>query len=69
MQLREGKYEEACGHLEQALSVKPLLTSAWFSLGVARMQLGRWPESRQAFSTVVQQEPEEGEVSRGHHRF
>ncbi|CBJ32334.1 conserved unknown protein [Ectocarpus siliculosus] len=58
----EGKYEEACGHYEEALAVKPLLTAAWFSLGVARMRLGRWQESLQAFSTVAQQEPEEGEA-------
>ena len=64
MRFSEVKYDEACGHYEQALAVKPLLTAAWFSLGVARMRLGRWQESLQAFSTVVQQEPEEGEVRR-----
>ncbi|CAM9305482.1 unnamed protein product [Pylaiella littoralis] len=62
MRFAEGKYEEACGHYEQALAVKPLLTAAWFSLGVARMRLNRWQESLQAFSTVAQQEPEEGEA-------
>eukprot|EP00752_Nemacystus_decipiens_P003609 g3326.t1 len=62
MRFSEAKYGEACEHYEQALAVKPLLTAAWFSLGVARMRLGRWEESLQAFSTVVQQEPEEGEA-------
>lgn len=62
MRLVEGNYEEACKHYEQALAVKPLLTAAWFSLGVATMRLGRWSDSLKAFSRVAQQEPEEGEV-------
>lgn len=58
----EVDYEGACSHFEQALAVKPLLPAAWFTLGVARMRLGRWSESLEAFSRVAQQEPEEGEV-------
>ncbi|CAN0506586.1 unnamed protein product, partial [Discosporangium mesarthrocarpum] len=61
MAFKNGRYTEAADHLDEAVRVKPLLPSAWFTLGVAHMRLGSWSGALQAFTRVVQQEPEEGE--------
>eukprot|EP01104_Vermistella_antarctica_P015350 TRINITY_DN5018_c0_g1_i1.p1 TRINITY_DN5018_c0_g1~~TRINITY_DN5018_c0_g1_i1.p1 ORF type:complete len:954 (+),score=243.33 TRINITY_DN5018_c0_g1_i1:1994-4855(+) len=45
----------------KALKINPLFPSAWYTNGCAAMQLKQWSVAANAFSRVVQQEPEEGE--------
>lgn len=52
--------EEALGHLEQAVAIMPLVPDTWFLMGLAYMSLERWEQAAEAFTRVVQQEPDDG---------
>ncbi len=58
----KGDYGRAVNHLEKAVSIKPLLPAAWFTLGSANMRLERWKDALRAFSRVTMQCPEEGQA-------
>ncbi len=58
----KGDYRCSVKHLEKAVSIKPLLPAAWFTLGSANMRLERWDDALRAFSRVVMQCPEEGQA-------
>ena len=57
-----GEFRAAVEHLTAAVAVKPLTPSAWFLLGNACMRSDLWVEALNAFTHVVQQEPEEGDA-------
>jgi len=54
-----GDLDASKRHLEECVDVKPLMTRAWFLLGTVTMRVKNWEAALQAFSNVVQQEPEE----------
>jgi len=58
----KGEMERAALNYEKALKNRPLAPSVWFRLGTISMQVGRWDRALQAFSEVVQQEPEEADA-------
>jgi len=58
----KGESEQAADYYTKALKIRPLMPSVWFRLGTISMQLGRWKEALNAFSEVVQQEPEEADA-------
>lgn len=58
----KGNRALAVENYEKALRIRPLETAIWFRLGTIRMQLDQWEKALQAFSEVVQQEPEEGDA-------
>lgn len=58
----KGEIEQAAGCYQKALKIRPLMPNVWFRLGVISMQLGNWKTALNAFSEVVQQEPEEAEA-------
>jgi tetratricopeptide (TPR) repeat protein len=58
----KGEMEQAAGYYQKALKIRPLMPNVWFRLGVISMQLGNWKTALNAFSEVVQQEPEEAEA-------
>lgn len=58
----KGRYEDAVNHLDEALSVQPLVARAWYLKGIACMRLDRLGEAILAFTRCVQQDMEIGEV-------
>ena len=58
----KGRYEAAVNHLEEALSVQPLVARAWYLKGIACMRLDRFGEAILSFTRCVQQDMEIGEV-------
>jgi tetratricopeptide (TPR) repeat protein len=52
-----GKFEEAESHLEQAISIEPLLLNGHKNLGIAREGLGRFEEAAECYITAAQVEP------------
>lgn len=59
----KGKYEDAVRHLEEALTVQPLVARAWYLKGIACMRIDRLSEAILAFTRCVQQDMEIGEVA------
>jgi tetratricopeptide (TPR) repeat protein len=55
----EGSLVESAGYYRKALTLRPLAPQVWFRLGAISMQIGDWATALEAFSNVVQQEPEE----------
>ena len=55
----KGNLEQAVYHFKKALCIKPLSPHIWFRLGAISMRLLHWKTALQAFSEVVQQEPDE----------
>eukprot|EP01038_Epipyxis_sp_PR26KG_P010586 gene10586-14221_t len=55
-------YQACCQHMDAALSVQPLVATAWYLKGIACMQLSNWDEGIQAFVRCVQQDMEIGEA-------
>jgi tetratricopeptide (TPR) repeat protein len=49
-------------YTKKALEIKPINPGVWFFFGTVNMRLEKWDAALQAFSEVVQQEPEEGEA-------
>jgi tetratricopeptide (TPR) repeat protein len=58
----KGELEEAAEYYSKGLKIRPLMPHVWFRLGAISMRLGRWKEALNAFSEVVQQEPEEADA-------
>lgn len=57
-----GDLTSASDYIGKALVIKPLNPGIWFYYGTINMKLGEWDAALEAFSQVVQQEPEEGEA-------
>jgi tetratricopeptide (TPR) repeat protein len=57
-----GDFEGCCKHLTEALSVHPLVATAWYLKGLACMHLERWEMAVQSFVRCVQQDMEIGEA-------
>lgn len=57
-----GEYAKACEHYDCALSVQPLVHTAWYIKGVACMRLERWSAGVEAFLRCVQQNDEVSEA-------
>lgn len=55
----QGSLAESAGYYRKALTLRPLAPQVWFRLGAISMQLRDWATALEAFSNVVQQEPEE----------
>jgi tetratricopeptide (TPR) repeat protein len=51
--------EQSADLFTKALKIRPLVPHIWFRLGTISMRLGSWKEALNAFSEVIQQEPEE----------
>jgi len=60
--LKQGDVHKASDLFKKGLDVKPLTPHVWFLLGTVCMQISDWEVALQAFSEVVQQEPEEGDA-------
>ena len=58
----KNELEKSREYIEKALELKPINPGIWFFFGTLNMRLERWGAALQAFSEVVQQEPEEGEA-------
>jgi len=58
----KGDLQGAFDHLNECVAVKPLMSRVWFLLGSVSMRIDDWPRALQAFSEVVQQEPEEADA-------
>jgi len=58
----KGDLEKAVEHLKMAVRIKPLSPHVWFRLGALSMRLKHWETALQAYTEVVQQEPEEGDA-------
>ncbi|KAF0699193.1 Aste57867_10245 [Aphanomyces stellatus] len=58
----QGRLAEAIGHLQQATTVAPMHTQAWFFLGSLAMRQEMWAVAFQAFTRVVQLAPDDGEA-------
>jgi tetratricopeptide (TPR) repeat protein len=54
--------ELALSNYQAALAIRPLNAAVWFRVGTICMQLKQWEKALQAFSNVVQQEPEAAEA-------
>jgi tetratricopeptide (TPR) repeat protein len=57
-----GDFEACITHLDLALSVHPLVATAWYLKGLACMRLERWDEAIESFVRCVQQDMEIGEA-------
>ena len=55
----QGSLVESARNYRKALTLRPLAPQVWFRLGTISMQLKDWATALEAFSNVVQQEPEE----------
>lgn len=58
----KGELNDAAEYYEKALKIRPLVPTAWFRLGTICMRLEWWDKALTAFSTVVEQEPEESDA-------
>jgi tetratricopeptide (TPR) repeat protein len=56
------EFEQCVLHLDEALSVHPLVATAWYLRGIACMRLERWEDAIQSFVRCVQQDMEIGEA-------
>eukprot|EP01083_Nonionella_stella_P024289 67128_1 len=58
----KGDLAKAVEYYKTAVQIKPLSPQVWFRLGALSMRLLDWGTALQAFTEVVQQEPEEGDA-------
>jgi tetratricopeptide (TPR) repeat protein len=58
----KGDLSKAVEQYKMAVHIKPLSPHVWFRLGTLSMRLEDWETALQAFTEVVQQEPEEGDA-------
>lgn len=57
-----GDLDSASENYQKALKIKPLQPAVWFRLGTVSMRLDDWEMALNAFTEVVQQEPDEGDA-------
>lgn len=57
-----GQFKECSDHLAEALSVQPLVHTAWYLKGIACMRINAWELAIEAFVRCVQLESEVGEA-------
>jgi tetratricopeptide (TPR) repeat protein len=57
-----GNLRASAEHYRKALALRPLMPAIWFRVGTISMQLEDWETALEAFSQVVQQEPEESDA-------
>ena len=57
-----GDLDRASENYQKALKIKPLQPAVWFRLGTVSMRLDDWEMALNAFTEVVQQEPDEGDA-------
>lgn len=57
-----GQFQECSDHLAEALSVQPLVHTAWYLKGLACMRMNAWELGIEAFVRCVQLESEVGEA-------
>ena len=62
MLFRQGRLQEAIGHYDQALRLKPDFAEAQNNLGVALAQLGRMPEAVERFEQTLHIKPDYAEA-------
>ena len=60
--LRRGEHDDAIKCFRLSLALNPLYPGIWFSVGCCYLQTQRWEEAAKAFTSCVQQEPEDGEA-------
>lgn len=60
--LKNGHFEEAAEHFENALKLNPIVSDDWFSLGYAYLKMGCDDKALLAFSRCTQLDPEQGEA-------
>jgi tetratricopeptide (TPR) repeat protein len=60
--LQEGRIEDAMGHLEQALRIKPDFPEVHYNLGVALVQLGRVQEAIAHYERAIRIKPDYAEA-------
>lgn len=58
----KGLLLQAKNNYRNALKLRPLVSTVWFRVGTICMQLEEWDSALEAFSEVVQQQPEEAEA-------
>ena len=58
----QGRYQECCDHLDEALRVQPLVASAWYLKGIACMRVENYGGGMEAFTRCVQQDMEISEA-------
>ena len=58
----KGDLKNATEQFKMAVRIKPLSPHVWFRLGALSMRIRDWGTALQAFTEVVQQEPEEGDA-------
>lgn len=56
------EWEDAVQHFKEALAINPLFPEAWFTYGCSAIQVNDMQLAAHAFTTVVQQTPENGEA-------
>ena len=58
----KGEFDEAFGHFEQALRLKPDFPEAHYNLGTAYHKLGRTSEAIEHFEKALRRRPDDGEA-------
>jgi tetratricopeptide (TPR) repeat protein len=56
------EFQRSLDYYEKALKIQTLAPAIWFRVGTISMKLEKWDKALQAFSVVVQQEPEEADA-------
>jgi len=62
MRVKKKNYLGAIVPLRTSLEINTLYPRAWFSLGCCHLKNQQWEEAARAFTSCVQQEPEDGEA-------
>lgn len=60
--LRKGELEKAIESFRLSLDINPLYPGIWFSLGCCYLKTSQWDNAARAFTSCVQQEPDDGEA-------
>jgi tetratricopeptide (TPR) repeat protein len=62
MCFEQGRYQDCCDHLDDALRVQPLVPASWYLKGIACMRIENYSGAMEAFTRCVQQDMEIGEA-------
>lgn len=62
MCFEQGRFEDCCDHLDEALRVQPLVPASWYLKGIACMRIENYSGAMEAFTRCVQQDMEIGEA-------